>query len=386
MEGRIARTPALYSRQLSRLTGAEVWVKFENLQATGSFKERGAVNRLLQLTPEERERGVICASAGNHAQSLAHHAQQLGVPATIVMPSTTPLVKVEQTRRAGATIVLEGETFDDAVRHAQAVRAERNLVFVPAFDDPDIVIGQGTCALELLADAPGLDVILVPIGGGGLIAGMAVAAKHIKPSVRIFGVEAAMYPSFHARRAGAPNPSGGQTIAEGIAVKTVSDLTFAIAAPLIEDVLLVQEADIEHAVALYCSVEKTVAEGAGAATLAALLVNRERFKGLKCGLTLSGGNIDMRLLASVLNRALVREGRILHLRFVGDDRPGILANIARVIGDSGGNIMQVQHHRTTLDAPAKGVEFEIELEARDAAHAEQVLGALAAAGFAPRRV
>lgn len=386
IKGRIERTPTLHSATLSQITGAQVWNKFENLQFTAAFKERGALNKLLQLTDNERKRGVICASAGNHAQAVAHHARILGAPATIVMPTATPLMKVQQTRHSGAEVVLVGDTFDDAYAHAMDLCRERNLTFVHPFNDAEVMIGQGTVALEMLADAPEIDTLVVPIGGGGLISGMAVAAKHIKPDIRIIGVEAKMYPSFSARLAGETCKATGQTIAEGIAVKLVGDLPFAVAGSLIEEVLLVEESDFERAIALYCNVEKTVTEGAGAASLAALIAYPDRFKGAKCGLVLTGGNIDTRLLASVLTRSLLREGRILHLRFIGDDRPGILANIAFIIGDHGGNILQVGHHRMTLDAPAKGVEFDIELEARDREHGAEIIAALTAGGYAPRRM
>jgi threonine dehydratase len=385
IEGHVERTPTLRSRTLSAMTGAEVWIKFENLQFTAAFKERGALNKLLQLSESEKARGVIAASAGNHAQALAYHAQRIGVPTTIVMPKATPFVKVEQTRHWGAEVVLEGETFDDAYAHACGLRDAGNLVFVHPFNDPDIMIGQGTCALEMLADAPAIDTLIVPIGGGGLISGMAVAAKHIKPEIRIIGVEAAMYPSFLARtRHEKVQTSGGQTIAEGIAVKQVGDLPFLTASHLIEDIVLVQESDFERAIALFATIEKTVSEGAGAAGLAAMLAAPDMFKGRTCGLVLSGGNIDTRLLASVLERSLVREGRIAVLRFVGDDRPGTLGRVAQIIGDGGANILQVAHHRMKLDAPAKGVEFDIEIESRDARHTAEIVRALTEAGYPAR--
>jgi threonine dehydratase len=386
LEGRIERTPTHHSRPLSRATGADVWVKYENQHETGAFKERGALNRLLQLSDGEKKRGVIAASAGNHAQALAHHARALGVPTTIVMPKGTPNVKVEQTKARGAIIELEGDTYDDAYAHALKLRDERNLVFVHPFNDAGVIAGQGTAALELLADAPEIDTLVVPIGGGGLIAGMAIAAKAIKPDIRIFGVEAEMYPCFSARRRGSNVTAGGHSIAEGIAVKQVGDLTFALSDKLIEDIILVDEPGFERAIALYVSAEKTVAEGAGAATLAALLANPEKFKGSKVGIVLSGGNIDTRLLASVLERSMVREGRISVLRFIGDDRPGILSTVARVIGDKGGNILQVAHHRMTLDAPIKGVEFDIEIETRDMAHTLEIIADLTAAGYPARRL
>lgn len=384
--GRIDRTPMHHSRTLSKITGADVWVKYENLHLTGAFKERGALNRLLQLNDGERERGVIAASAGNHAQALAHHAQMLGVPATIVMPRGTPNVKIEQTRSRGAAIVIEGDTFDDAFAHALELRASRNLVFVHPFDDAGVIAGQGTTAIEMLEDAPELEALVIPIGGGGLLSGMAVAAKALKPNIRIFGVEAAIYPSFHARVRGDVCHARAQTIAEGIAVKRVGDLPFALARDLIEDIILIDEPTFERAIALYVNAEKTVAEGAGAATLAALLAEPQRFRDLKVGIVLSGGNIDTRLLASVLERSLVREGRMATLRFIGDDRPGILATVTRIIGDCSGNIMQVAHHRTSLDAPAKAVEFDIEVEVRDAAHADDIVAALCGAGYNARKL
>ena len=386
IKGRLEHTPTHHSRTLSQATGADVWVKYENQHETGAFKERGALNRLLQLTNDEKKRGVIAASAGNHAQAVAHHARELGVPTTIVMPKGTPNVKVEQTRARGASIVLEGETYDDAFAHAMQLRDERNLVFVHPFNDYSVIAGQGTAALEMLADAPEIDTLIVPIGGGGLIAGMGVAAKTLRPDIRIVGVEAAMYPSFTARRRGTNVSAGGQTIAEGIAVKQIGELPFGIANGFIDDIILVDEPSFEQAIALYVSAEKTVAEGAGAASLAALLAAPEKFAGRKCGLVLSGGNIDTRLLASVLERSMVREGRISILRFIGDDRPGILSSVARIIGDLGGNILQVAHHRMTLDAPVKGVEFDIEIETRDMAHTQQIIAALSAGGFAARRL
>jgi threonine dehydratase len=386
IKGRLEHTPTHHSRTLSQATGADVWVKYENQHETGAFKERGALNRLLQLSNDEKQRGVIAASAGNHAQAVAHHARELGVPTTIVMPKGTPNVKVEQTRARGASIVLEGETYDDAFAHAMQLRDERNLVFVHPFNDYGVIAGQGTAALEMLADASEIDTLIVPIGGGGLIAGMGVAAKTLRPDIRIVGVEAAMYPSFTARRRGTNVSAGGQTIAEGIAVKQIGELPFGIANGFIDDIILVDEPSFEQAIALYVSAEKTVAEGAGAASLAALLAAPEKFAGRKCGLVLSGGNIDTRLLASVLERSMVREGRISILRFIGDDRPGILSSVARIIGDLGGNILQVAHHRMTLDAPVKGVEFDIEIETRDMAHTQQIIAALSAGGFAARRL
>ncbi len=386
LEGRVERTPMRISRTLSEITGAEVWLKFENLQFIAAYKERGALNCLLHLDDEERARGVIAASAGNHAQALAYHGQKLGVPVTIVMPNATPFVKVEQTRSFGAQIVLFGDTFDEAYEHAMQLRAERALVFVHPFNDAHVIAGQGTIGLEMLADAPDLEVLPVPIGGGGLIAGVATAAKHIKPGISIIGCEPAMYPSFTARMRAMSPSVGGYTIAEGIAVKQVGDLSYAIARPLIDDVLLIEEPYFERAIALLCNVEKTVVEGAGAAALAALLAFPERFRGKKCGLILTGGNIDTRLLASVLIRSLIRDGRIASLRFTGDDRPGLLANVSRILGDNGANIISVEHRRNHLDVPAKGAEFDIEIETRDARHTAEIIEALSRAGYPPRRL
>ncbi|HSZ52234.1 MAG TPA: threonine ammonia-lyase [Caulobacteraceae bacterium] len=386
LAGHVERTPCRPSRTLSRITGAEVWVKFENLQFTASYKERGALNRLLSLTEEERRRGVIAASAGNHAQGLAYHGERLGVPVTIVMPRGTPHVKVQQTREFGAEVVIDGEGYDAAYERALELRDERGLVFVHPFDDPAVMAGQGTVALEMLEAAPDLEILPVPIGGGGLISGVATAAKAIKPDIRVIGVEPAMYPSFTARMRGLNAPCGGQTIAEGIAVKAVGALTYAVARPLIEEVLLLEEPFFERAVALYCNVEKTVAEGAGAASLAALLAYPERFRGKVCGLIVTGGNIDPRLLASVLTRELVRAQRLVSLRIVGDDRPGLLATVSETIGSLGGNILEVAHNRLALDVPAKGAEFDVMIETRDAQHTQEIMDALREKGYPPRAV
>jgi threonine dehydratase len=382
LKGHIERTPCRHSKTLSQITGAEVWVKFENLQFTASFKERGALNKLLQIN--DRGRGVIAASAGNHSQGLAYHGQKLGVPVTIVMPRATPFVKVQQTRAFGAEVVLEGDTYEEASAHAEQLREERDLIFVHPFNDADVMAGQGTIALEMLEDAPELEVLPVPIGGGGLIAGVATAAKHVKPDIRIVGVEPASYPSFTARMNGVRAVIGGQTIAEGIQVKQVGDLTYAVVRPLIDEVMLVEEPSLERAIALYCNVEKTVCEGAGAAALAALIEHPHAFRGKRVGLILSGGNIDPRLLASVLTRELVREQRLVSLKIVGDDRPGLLANVSAVIGGRGANIVEVSHNRLALDVPAKGAEFDIMIETRDARHTAEVVEALREAGYPPR--
>ena len=386
LSGQIERTPMRSARTLSEITGAKIWVKFENLQFTASFKERGAFNKLAQLTEAERRVGVIAVSAGNHAQGVAYNAAKLGVPATIVMPLGTPFTKVEHTRRHGARVLLYGETFAEATTYAYQVKEREGLTFVHPYDDPAIIAGQGTVAAEMLADAPDLDTLVVPVGGGGLIAGVSIAAKAIKPDIRILGVEARMYPSLHAELRGEEPQCGGQTIAEGIAVKQVGRLPIQIARALVDEVVLVDEPHLEQAIALYANVEKTVAEGAGAAGLAALLAHPAKFAGRSVGLILCGGNIDARLLASVLTRGLVREGRISSLRLIGDDRPGLLARVSKVIGDLGANIIEVAHNRLALDVPAKGAEFDILIETRDAQHTQEIVDALGAAGYPPRRL
>ena len=388
LQGHIERTPCRHSRTLSEITGADVWVKFENLQFTAAYKERGALNKLLQLSDAEKKRGVIAASAGNHSQGLAYHAARLGIPVTIVMPKATPFVKVQQTRAHGAEVVIEGEGYDEASAVAMRLREERDLVFIHPFNDLDVMAGQGTVALEMLEDVPGLEVLPIPIGGAGLVAGMATAAKHVKPGISIVGVEPAMYPSFTARMRGvnAGAASGGATIAEGIAVKQVGDVSYGVARPLVDEVLLIEEPFFERAVALYCNVEKTVTEGAGAASLAALLAFPEKFRGKTCGLVITGGNIDTRLLASVLTRELVREQRIVSLRIIGDDRPGLLGTVSAIIGRLGANIIEVAHNRLALDVPAKGAEFDILIETRDAQHTQEIMDALREAGYPPRAV
>ena len=386
LAGHIERTPLRHSRTLSEITGAEVWVKFENLQFTAAYKERGALNKLLQLTEAETKRGVIAASAGNHSQGLSYHAARLGIPVTIVMPRGTPFVKVQQTRAHGAEVLIEGDTYDEAAEHAQTVREDRDLVFVHPFNDLDVMAGQGTVALEMFEDQPDLEVLPIPVGGGGLIAGCATAAKSLNPNVRIIGLEPAMYPSFTAKMRGHNAVAGGQTIAEGIAVKQMGDVSYAVARPLIDEVLLIEEPHFEKAVALYCNIEKTVVEGAGGGSLAALLAYPDRFRRKKCGLIITGGNIDTRLLSSVLTRELVREQRLASLRFVGDDRPGLLANVSRIIGEMGANIIEVAHNRLALDVPAKGAEFDVLIETRDAQHTQEIMRILSEAGYPPRAV
>jgi threonine dehydratase len=384
--GHVERTPMRLCRTLSDITGATVWVKFENLQFTASFKERGALNKLAQLTEAERRAGVIAVSAGNHAQGVAYNANRLGIPATIVMPLGTPFTKVEHTRKHGARVLLHGETFADATTYAYQIKEREGLSFVHPYDDAAIIAGQGTIAAEMLAEAPDLDALVIPVGGGGLICGNAIAAKHINPEIRIIGVEAKTFPAMHAELRGEQPTMGGQTIAEGIAVKQAGRLNMLIARALVDDVVLVDEPHLEQAIALYANVEKTVAEGAGAASLAALLAHPGKFAGRKVGLILCGGNIDARLLATVLTRGLVREGRISSLRLIGDDRPGLLARVSKVIGDLGGNIIEVAHNRLALDVPAKGAEFDILIETRDAQHTQEIIDALSAVGYPPRRL
>jgi threonine dehydratase len=381
IKGAVERTPCLASRTLSALTGADVRVKFENLQFTASFKERGALNKLLNLTAEERKRGVIAMSAGNHAQGVAYHAGRLGIPATIVMPAFTPFVKVRHTRDFGATVVLQGETLAEAAAHARTLAAEKKFVFVHPYDDPHVMAGQGTVALEMLQDMPDLEMLVIPVGGGGLIAGNAVAAKAIKPSITMVGVEAAGYAALYQTLHGQPVNVGGDTIAEGIAVRDIGHGPLAVCKSLVDEVLLVEETAIERAVALFLEIEKTVAEGAGAAGLAAMLTHPEKFRGKKVGLVLCGGNIDTRLLASILMRNLVRDGRIIRLRIKIPDRPGMLAKVTNVIGTAGANIMEVSHQRLFGHVEAKSTDLDVVMETRDRAHVDDVIAKLAAAGF-----
>jgi threonine dehydratase len=376
-------TPCLHSRTLSELTGAQLYIKFENLQFTASFKERGALNRLLLLSPAECARGVCTMSAGNHGQAVAYHAHRLGIPATIVMPRHTPFVKVEHTRSHGAEVILYGDTLTEASAHAQHVMSQRGLTFVHPYDDRDVMAGQGTVALEMLEAAPELDMLVVPIGGGGLIAGVAVAARALSPGIDIVGVQTSTYPSMPAALRGEDAVCRGNTIAEGIAVKSAGVLTREIVRALVHDIVLVSESELECAIALLLNVEKTVAEGAGAAALAAVLSQPERYRGRKVGLILSGGNIDPRLLASVIMRELVREQRIVTLRIPIVDQPGTLAQITHVVGDEGGNILDVFHRRLSMDVPAKSATLELSFEARDTRHAQQVIAALRDAGFEP---
>ena len=382
--GAVERTPTRHSRTLSKIAGCEIHLKFENLQFTASFKERGALNKLLSLSNAERKHGVIAMSAGNHAQGVAYHAGRLGIPATIVMPEGTPFNKVKHTKNFGARVVLEGTTLAQAFSRALAIADAEGLTLVHPFDDPKIIAGQGTVALEILEDVPDVDVLVVPIGGGGLISGIAIAAKALKPSIEIYGVEAKLYPSMYDVLKGADLPCAGQTIAEGIAVKEPGGLTRKIVAALVKDVLLVREDEIERAIASLLEIEKTVAEGAGAATYAAVAGNRDLFRGKKVGVILSGGNIDMRLLSNVILRELMREGRILSLVIEIEDRPGLLAKIATLIGEAGGNILEVSHNRMITDMSAKLADLGMTIEARDSGHAAEIRQKLQDAGFVIR--
>jgi len=374
--GAVERTPMLHSRTLSKLTGAEVWLKFENLQFTASFKERGALNRLLALTAAERSRGVIAMSAGNHAQGVAFHAARLGLRAVIVMPRGTPNTKVSATQVHGAEVVLEGDTLAEAAAHARARQARDGLTFIHPYDDPAIIAGQGTVALEMLEQAPELDALLVPVGGGGLISGMACAAKALEPAIEVWGVESKAYCAMHQRLAGLPVSVGGDTIAEGLAVRDVGELTLAMTRALANGVLLVEEAAIERAIVALVEIEKTVAEGAGAAGLAALLEHPGRFAGRRVGIPLCGGNIDSRLLAAVLMRGLVRDGRLVRLRVNLPDVAGSLARVTTLIGEAGGNIIEVQHQRVFDAASAKSAEVEFMIETRSRDHARAIEDAL----------
>jgi len=384
--GAVLRTPMLPAPRLSALTGAEVFVKYENLQVTNSFKDRGALNKLSSLTDAERKRGVVAMSAGNHAQSVAYHAARLGIPATIVMPVTTPHVKVAATRSHGAEVVLHGETVADAQARCEAIQAERGMTLVHPYDDEKVIAGQGTIALEMFEDVADLDTLVIPIGGGGLISGNAIAAKALNPKIEIVGVEALLYPSVWNALEHGNRTIGGPTLAEGIAVKNVGKLTLPIIRDLVSDVLLVDEAHLERAVNAYLTLQKTMAEGAGAAGLAALLAEPVRFRGKRVGLILCGGNIDPRILASIMVRELERETRIISFRLTIPDQPGVLGLIATRLGAMGANILEVEHRRQLLDVPAKGASLDVMIETRDAAHAREVIAAMAADGYKPVRL
>ncbi len=380
----VLRTPILPAPKLSALTGAEVFIKYENLQVTNSFKERGALVRLAALSPAERKRGIVAMSAGNHAQAVAYHAARLGIPATIVMPVTTPFVKVAATHSHGAEVVLEGETIADAQLRCEALQKERGLVIVHPYDDERVIAGQGTIALEMLEDVPGIDTLVVPIGGGGLIAGNAIAARAVNPGIDVIGVEASLYPSMWNAIKGDNRPIGGPTLAEGIAVKNVGLLTLPIVRQLVSDIVLVDEVHLEQAVNAYLTLQKTMAEGAGAAGLAAMLASPDRFRGKRVGLILCGGNIDPRILASIMVRELERDDQIVSFRLTIPDRPGVLGTIASRLGELGANILEVDHRRLFLDVPAKGAKLDVTVETRDSQHARDILQALAADGYGPQ--
>lgn len=379
--GHVVRTDMDHSRTLSKICGCEVYLKFENLQFTAAYKERGALNALLHLTQEQRDRGVIAASAGNHAQGLSYHGSRLGVPVTIVMPKTTPTVKVMQTESVGGKVVLEGETFDEAYAYARSMEKQLGLTFIHPFDDPLVAAGQGTVALEMLEDQPDLDMLVIPVGGGGLSTGMGTAARAIKPDIGLIGVEAELYPSMYNLLKGTNYPIGGDTLAEGIAVKEPGQFTSKVLAQLLDDFVLVSESELEHALCLLLNIEKTVVEGAGAAGLAALMAHRHLFKGKKVGIVLSGGNIDQRLLANVLLRDLARSGRLARLKLTLQDRPGALFKVVEEFNRHQVNIIEVYHQRIFTHLPAKGLTADIECEARDSEQIDTLVNALRAKGY-----
>lgn len=385
LEGRVIRTPAVVSPRLAELTGAaSVVLKLENQQHTGSFKDRGAYNKLSQLSPAQAARGVIAMSAGNHAQGVAFHATRLGIASTIVMPEGTPFNKVERTRSYGAKVVLTGDTIDASAEHARELAQADGLTFVHPFDDEHIIQGQGTVGLELLEDCPELEAIIVPIGGGGLLSGIAVAAKALKPTIELYGVEVAGYPSMHHAINALPAPKGGQTLAEGIAVKSPGALTRPIIEQHAKELLVVEEDAIEAAVQTLVQVQKLVVEGAGAAGLAAMTSYPDRFAGKRVGLVICGGNIDPRMLAQVLMRGLVRDGQVVTLRIGITDRPGTLGHLAQIIGQSGANIIEIYHQRLFHDLPVKEADVDAVLETRNAAHADEIVKALEAGGYSTR--
>jgi threonine dehydratase len=379
----LVRTPTRHSRTLSGIAGCDVWLKFENRQFTASFKERGALNRILSLSEEERRRGVAAMSAGNHAQGIAYHAGRLGIPATIVMPVTTPFNKIKHTRDFGATVIQHGQSLAEADAEARRIAQESGLTFIHPYDDPLVIAGQGTCALEMLEDVPQLDALIVPVGGGGLISGCAIAAQGLKPGIEIFGAQSELYPAMYDALKGLNPPPAPiiQTIAEGIAVKAPGRLTTAICKERVKDIFVVSEDAIEHALAMILEIEKTLIEGAAAAGFAALLDQADRFRGRQVGIVMSGGNIDMRLLSNVILRELTREGRIILLSLQIEDRPGQLAEIARIIAEAGGNVLEVSHNRMMAGIPAKSATLELVVEARDAEHAQEIRGRLTAQRF-----
>jgi threonine dehydratase len=382
----IVATPTLLSQTLSKLTGANIYLKFENLQFTAAYKERGALNAILLLSEEQRSKGVIAASAGNHAQGLSYHGTRLGIPVTIVMPVTTPTVKVMQTESVGGKVVLFGETFDDAYKHARELEAEQGLTFVHPFDDPNVAAGQGTVALEMLESIPSLDMLVVPIGGGGLLSGMGTVARALKPDIGLIGVQAELYPSMYALLNNLQMPCEGDTLAEGIAVKMPGTFTSEVIRELVDEIVLVSEAQLETAVSLLLQIEKTVVEGAGAAGLAAVMAHPEKFAGKNVGVVLCGGNIDTRLLANVLLRDLARSGRLARLRLTLQDRPGALYKVMRLFNEHNVNIIEIYHQRIFTTLPAKGLITDIECEARDANQLQGLVDGLNIAGYKVERV
>ncbi|MBD0427381.1 threonine ammonia-lyase [Aquisalinus flavus] len=378
----IAITPCMKAEKLSTLTGCELFVKYENLQYTGAFKERGALAKLLSLTADEKKRGVIAASAGNHAQGVARNAATLGINATIVMPRHTPYVKVQQTEALGANVILDGDDYDSANVVARRKCNEDGLTFVHPFDDPHVIAGQGTIGVEMLEAVPDLDILVVPIGGGGLLSGIAIAARRIKPDIKVIGVQAQLYPSMLNLLKDQDNPVGGMTLAEGIAVREPGKLTRQLIAALVDDIVMVDERALESALSLYLNVQKTLAEGAGAAGLAAILANPEIFAGRKVGTVICGGNIDTRLLSSILMRDIARQGRMARLRIELLDVPGQLTKVADIIAKAGGNVIDVSYHRIFNDLPAKATYLDISVETNDRPHLDRIIENLRAAGLA----
>jgi threonine dehydratase len=386
LQGQVVNTPCLASRTLSEMTGCDVVLKFENHQFTASFKERGALNKLAQLDAHERSRGVLAVSAGNHAQGVAYHAQRMGIPATIVMPRFAPAVKVDRTRGFGATVVLVGDTFDDARMHGLALAEERGLTLVHPYDDLAVMAGQGTIALEMLGQQPQIDTLVVAIGGGGLISGMATAARALRPDIQVIGVQTERFPAAWNARYGGERESAQATIADGIAVKSTGVLTLPLIRERVDDVLLVSEDDIEHAILLLLEIEKTVVEGAGAVGLAALLRHRERFAGRKVGMVLCGGNIEPLVLAEIIERGMVKSGRLARLRLDVRDVPGALADVATLLGRLGANIGEVQHQRAFTSLSVERAQIEVVVQTRNDAHIEEILDAMRAQGYRARRV
>ncbi|HOK11113.1 MAG TPA: threonine ammonia-lyase [Ottowia sp.] len=386
VHGQVLETPCVESRTLSQLTGTQLFLKMENLQFTASFKERGACNKLVQLSDEEKARGVIAMSAGNHAQGVAYHAERLGIPATIVMPTFTPGVKVARTRGFGARVILHGDSLEAAYTHAKALAEAQNLVFVHPYDDSAIMAGQGTLALEMLAAQPALDTLVVPVGGGGLIAGIATAAKAIRPGIRVVGVQTQRFPAMVNAVQGTQHPQGGNTIAEGIAVGAPGALCLEVIRQRVDELLLVDEGDIEQAIVMLLEIEKTLAEGAGAAALAALLRHKDRFAGRKVGMVLSGGNIDPQLLAQIIGRGLVRSGRLIRVVVSARDVPGSLARITALVAEAGANVDEVHHQRAFTLLAAQNVEIEMVLQTRGHEHVQELLARLRGAGLEVRLV